>query len=76
MFFLMRDTIEPMWESQDNKEGGAWTIHVTPGQIESFFTRISLFFYIMKTGVFRTFGYLNSHMLLVMIFQTSVIKMS
>ncbi len=38
MFFVMRKDILPLWEADENKNGGAWAIHVSPKQITNYFT--------------------------------------
>lgn len=41
MFFVMRGDILPIWEVDENRNGGAWAIHVSPKKISEFFTHLS-----------------------------------
>jgi hypothetical protein len=40
MFFLMREGIEPVWESKDNRDGGAWSIKVYAEKVYRLFMDI------------------------------------
>lgn len=40
MFFVMREDIKPMWEAPENKDGGAWAIHVSPKRVQDFFINL------------------------------------
>lgn len=41
MFFVMREDILPIWEVDENKNGGAWAIHVSPRKVGDYFTKIT-----------------------------------
>ncbi len=42
MFFLMREGIEPIWESIDNRNGGAWSIRVFADNVYNVFMDIMM----------------------------------
>jgi len=42
MLFLMRDTIEPLWEHQENIKGGCWSLKIPKGNIFDIWNDISI----------------------------------
>ncbi len=41
MFFVMREDILPIWEAKENKNGGAWAIHVSPKRVKEYFINLT-----------------------------------
>lgn len=41
MFFVMKNDILPIWEAPENKDGGAWAIHVSPKKVHDYFINLT-----------------------------------
>jgi len=42
MLFLMRDTIDPLWEDKENINGGCWSLKIPKGNIVDIWNNISI----------------------------------
>ena len=42
MLFLMRDTIDPLWEHKENISGGCWSLKIPKGKIFEIWSNISI----------------------------------